>query len=388
MTPSSHNDKARPRWRSLGTVQIAVVVVLVLLALVYARAPRQGAGSGPPDFASGRGETPPPVVRVVRPTVTRTALRVATTGSVDVRNHVALTPQVGGRVVEVSESLRTGGAFQAGEQLLVIDRRDFELAFDQAEADVATAAATVMLQEAEGEAARANYALLHPGEVVPALVAKTPQIAQAKARLAAAQARLKVAALELERTAFSLPFSGRVTETSAEIGQLLGRGQAFGQAYALDALEVVAPLSAAELDRLAPVVGRRATVREGERALPARVERVSAELDVRSRFATLYLAFVNDAEGPPPGTFVDLAIDGPELANTFVLPEAAEQVGGSIWLVAGGKLQSLTPTVLGRTTEGWVVAAFDAKDGVVTGAVPGARTGLAVQVGDDVAPQS
>ena len=388
MTPSSHNDQARPRWRSLGTVQIAVVVVLVLLAVVYARTPRQNAGGGPPDFAGGRGETPTPVVRVVRPAVTRTALRIAATGSVDVRNHVALAPQVGGRVVEVSESLRAGGAFQAGEQLLVIDRRDFELAFDQAEADVATAAATVMLQEAEGEAARANYALLHPGEVVPALVAKTPQIAQAKARLAAAQARLKVAALELERTSFSLPFSGRVTETSAEIGQLLGRGQAFGQAYALDALEVVAPLSADELDRLAPVVGRRATVREGERTLPARVERVSAELDARSRFATLYLAFVDDAEGPPPGAFVDLTIDGPELTNTFVLPEAAEQVGGSVWLVAGGKLQSFTPTVLGRTAEGWVVAAFDAGDGVVTGAVPGARTGLAVQVGDDVAPQS
>ena len=387
MAPSSPNDKARPRWRSLGTVQIAVVVVLVLVALVYARAPRQDSAAGAPDFAGapnfvgGRGETPPPVVRVVRPAATRTALRIAATGSVDVRNHVALAPQVGGRVVEVSESLRAGGAFHDGEQLLVIDRRDFELAFDQAEAEVATAAATVLLREAEGEAAQANYALLNPGEVVPALVAKTPQIAQAKARLAAARARLKVAALELERTAFSLPFAGRVTETSAEVGQVLGRGQAFGQAYALDALEVVAPLSADDVERLAPVVGRRARVRAGGRALPARVERVSAELDARSRFATLYLTFAEDAKGPPPGTFVDLTIDGPELPNTYVLPEAAEQVGGSVWLVAGGQLQSFTPTALGRTAEGWVVAAFDAKDGVVTGAVPGARGGLKVQVG-------
>lgn len=373
---ASENDPSRPRGRRLGIVQIGVVVALVLLALVYARAPRQGSGDALPSLA-GRGSETPPLVRVVRPVSASTALRIEATGAVAVRNHVALAPEVGGRVVEVSPSLRAGGAFQAGERLLVIDWRDFRLAYEQAEADVATAAATLMLQEAEGEAARANYALLHPDETAPPLVAKTPQIAQAKARLAAAQARLKVAALELRRTAFSLPFAGRVTETSAEVGQVLNRGQTFGQAFALDALEVVAPLSADDVARLQPVAGRQATVRGGGRALRAQVERMSAELDARSRFATLYLTFVDP--GLPPGTFVDLAIDGPEIANTYLLPEAAEQVGGSVWLVADGQLQSFTPTALGRTAEGWLVAAFDAKDGVVTGAVPGARAGLQVQ---------
>lgn len=381
---STESDPSGPRGRRIGILQIAVVVALVLLALVYARAPRQGSADAPPSFA-GRDSETPPLVRVVRPAVAATALRIAATGSVAVRNHVALAPQVGGRVVEVSPSLRAGGAFRAGERLLLIDQRDYQLAYEQAEADVATAAATLMLQEAEGEAAQANYALLNPGEAAPPLVAKTPQIAQAKARLAAAQARLKVVALELQRTAFSLPFAGRVTETSAEVGQVLNRGQAFGQAFALDALEVVAPLSADDVRRLQPVAGRQATVRGGGRALRAQVDRMSAELDARSRFATLYLTFVEQAEGLAPGTFVDLAIEGPQLADTFLLPEAAEQVGGSVWLVENDQLRSFTPTVLGRTAEGWLVAAFDAKDGVVTGAVPGARAGLAVytQAGGD-----
>ena len=381
---STESDPSGPRGRRIGILQIAVVVALVLLALVYARAPRQGSADAPPSFA-GRDSETPPLVRVVRPAVAATALRIAATGSVAVRNHVALAPQVGGRVVEVSPSLRAGGAFRTGERLLLIDQRDYQLAYEQAEADVATAAATLMLQEAEGEAAQANYALLNPGEAAPPLVAKTPQIAQAKARLAAAQARLKVVALELQRTAFSLPFAGRVTETSAEVGQVLNRGQAFGQAFALDALEVVAPLSADDVRRLQPVAGRQATVRGGGRALRAQVDRMSAELDARSRFATLYLTFVDQTEGLAPGTFVDLAIEGPQLADTFLLPEAAEQVGGSVWLVENDQLRSFMPTVLGRTAEGWLVAAFDAKDGVVTGAVPGARAGLAVytQAGGD-----
>ena len=160
---------------------------------------------------------------------------------------------------------------------------------------------------------------------------------------------------------------------------MLSRGQSFGRAFAQDAVEIVAPLSADDIKRLQPVLGRHANVRSAGRTLAAQVERVSAELDERSRFATLYLTFVDAAEALPPGTFVDVEIEGPELASTYLLPEAAEQVGGTVWLVAAGQLQSFTPTALGRTTEGWLVAAFDTMDGVVTGAVPGARAGLKVQ---------
>ena len=61
-----------------------------------------------------------------------------------------------------------------------------------------------------------------------------------------------------------------------------------------------------------------------------------------------------------------------------MLPESVVQEGGSVWVVDGGELRSFTPRDLGRTREGWVVEAFDAREGVVVGALPGARAGLAV----------
>ena len=374
------SSPSTPAWRRLGWVQILVIAALVLLAFLFARS---RGGDPPPVFTAGRVEAPPPLVRVVAPVVSATPLRVEATGSVGVRNYVALTPQVGGRVVSLSPSLKSGGAFDAGETLLVIDRRDFDLANDQAQADMATAAADLMLREAESDAAKANYALLHPQADVPPLVAKAPQIAQARARLDAARARAGVAALELQRTAFALPFAGRVKESTAEVGQVLARGQPFGQAFALDALEVAAAVSAEDLARLDGAAGRSAVVRSGEGAFAAQVDRVSAELDSRSRFATLYLTFAENEALPTPGTFVDVVIDGPRLADTFVLPEAAEQIGGAIWLVADGVLRSFTPRTIGRTEAGWVVAAFDAAEGVVLGAVPAARAGLPVTVGVD-----
>lgn len=399
MADEPQSDRAaaaggRPRWLQLGWVQIAIVAALVLLAVVYARSPGEPtAGAGAP-FAAGRAETPPPLVRVVRPQPSATVLRVRATGSVNVRNYVSLTPQVGGRVVSVAAGLRAGGAFAAGEELLVIERRDFQLAYEQAQADVATAAADLQLRQAESDAAVANYALLQPdaevpplvAEVpplvakVPPLVAKAPQIAQAKARLAAAEARASIAALELERTAFALPFAGRVQASTAEVGQVLSRGQPFGQVFALDAVEVVVPVPPDDLARLAGAVGRSATVASGELELAARVARVSPALDQRSRFATLYLTFDDAAEALPPGTFVDVAVDGPAVPDTFVLPAAAEQVGGAVWTVAGGTLRRRQPTELARIDAGWLVAAFDAADGVVLGAVPGAREGLPVQL--------
>ncbi|MDE0420302.1 MAG: efflux RND transporter periplasmic adaptor subunit [Gammaproteobacteria bacterium] len=374
MSDASDPESRKPKRRWAGTTQVVVVIALVLLALLYARAPDNNTA----ELQIGAAESPKPLVNVFHPLAGANLLTVAATGSVDVRNRVALTPQVTGRVVSISASLRVGGTFAAGEQLLVIDRRDFQLAAEAAEADVATAESDLRLEQAKSDAARANYDLLHPDEEVPALVARVPQIAQAEARLAAARARQRVAALDLERTVFSLPFDGTVTRTGAEVGQLLTRGQSFGEVFADDAIEVVAPVSADDLKRLDPAVGRRARISDPYRTFDAVVAKVSAELDTRSRFATLYLKVTG--EPPLPGTFVDVEIEGPVFADTFLLPDAAEQANDRVWIVAGGELRAVTTPTMGRTTNGWITPAFDPADGVVLGAVPGAQEGQAVQV--------
>ena len=376
MSDPSEPASGKPKRRWVGTTQVVVVITLVLLALLYARAPDNGNAA----LQIGAGEDPKPLVNVFHPVAGASMLTVAATGSVDVRNRVALTPQVTGRVVSISSSLRVGGTFAAGEQLLVIDRRDFQLAAEAAAADVATAEADLRLEQARSDAARANYDLLHPNEEVPALVARVPQIAQAEARLAAARARERVAALDLERTVFSLPFAGTVTRTSAEVGQLLTRGASFGEVFADDAIEVVAPISADNLKRLNPAVGRRARISDPYRSFEAVVEKVSAELDSRTRFATLYLTVIG--EPPVPGTFVDIEIEGPVFADTFLLPDAAEQANDRVWIVANGELRAVTTPAYGRTADGWITRAFDPGDGVVLGAVPGAQEGQAVEIAD------
>ncbi|MDE2972166.1 MAG: HlyD family efflux transporter periplasmic adaptor subunit [Acidobacteriota bacterium] len=181
----------------------------------------------------------------------------------------------------------------------------------------------------------------------------------------------------------SVPFDGQVASARGTVGQIVGRDTPLGLVYQNGALQVEAQISQEELASLEPIVGRRATVRAGGREFAASVDRVAAVVDRESRLVTLFLAFRGSPRNlPRPGTFAIVGLGGPALSDVFALPEAAEQPGGHVWVVDGGTLQSVTPETLGRTDAGWLVEAFDPRQGVVVGRVVGARPGLAVRVAE------
>lgn len=88
-------------------------------------------------------------VRVLRPQPVTRSADVRATGNVKVRNYVSLAPQLTGRVTWLAPGLRAGGRFKAGEPLLRIDRANFDLALQQAQAELASAEANLLLQRAE-----------------------------------------------------------------------------------------------------------------------------------------------------------------------------------------------------------------------------------------------
>ena len=273
----------------------------------------------------------------------------------------------------------------------MIEQDEFTLKLRQAAAEVEVQRANLQLQQAKSDAAVQNYGLINPDKRVPPLVALGPQIAQAQAQLQAAISREDIAKLELQRTRFSLPFDGMITESSAQLGQLLNNGKAFGQAYALDSVELVAPIAQSDLTQLAPIANRPVLIFVGGNQFEAFIDRVGAELDPRSRFAKVYipltagqlLAAKEGRELLKPGMFADLVIKGPAHQNSLVLPEAALQANGSLWVVRSGQLQSVQPTVLGRNADGIVVAGFDIGEGIVIGSIAGADDGAPVSISVD-----
>jgi RND family efflux transporter MFP subunit len=382
------NKQLSSRFRRgiAGGSQIIAIFAAIFVAIVFSREDAQAVSDPEPFRAAALPVASPlrddpdsaPLVRVIDPTAQENTLTIGTTGSVGVRSYVNLVPEVSGRVVEVSRQLRAGGRISPNAMLLRIDPREYQLALDAAEADLASAQSRLLLRRAEAEAAINNYALLNPGAAVPPLVAKVPQINQAMAETDAARARVERARLDLDRTIISLPFAGRISDASIEVGQMLNQGQSFGRAYSSDSIEISVPLSQDDIARLENPVGRFALVRASGKELRARVERVAAELDERTRFGRLYLSFDTD-QTLPPGTFVEVKLIGPGKTDTFLLPESAEQSTGQLWQVSAGRLQLVTPNILARTSEGLVVEAFSVDQGVVIGGVPEARPGKLVR---------
>jgi RND family efflux transporter MFP subunit len=180
------------------------------------------------------------------------SLLVSTQGEVRARTEVALVAQVAGRIVSISSEFTEGGIVSSGISLISIDDADYKLALAQSQAAVAEAEVGVQEALAIADVARKQ---LGRSKKVSSLALKLPQVGQAKARLKAARASLSLAELNLARTKISLPFNGRVTEKSVDIGQYVSPGTSLGRAFSTNVVEVRVPLDDDELASLDLPIG-------------------------------------------------------------------------------------------------------------------------------------
>ncbi|MDE0060458.1 MAG: hypothetical protein OXI22_13425 [Defluviicoccus sp.] len=349
----------RPRW--FGFAQLALIVLAIVVALYFARAPSRvdrGTIAGPAQAK--------PVVSVVKPAATAHTLTLALTGTVTLQRKTRVVAEAVGRVVWVSPKFSNGGSIPANEVFVRIDPTEYELEVEAAKMAVAEAEAALGIEKPD-----------------------TAEAALAQARLGGARAALALAELRLARTEISLPYASRVVSSDLEIGDLVGpaedvgRESRLGVVYRTGALQVRVPIEQGDLAAIAPAIGRSALVRTGMGTYRASVARVSAVIAPRTRLAKLFLKFPEDAADetlPLPGTFARVQVTGPERGNVYVLPESAAREGDRLWVVRNGALDSLKPGTLGRSAAGWIVEAFDAGDGVVVGTLPAAAEGLKVDI--------
>jgi len=327
-----------------------VIPIVVLIIGAAAAALIASARKTPP-----RVDHPPlgPLVEVTPVEVTDVPVTVTGHGEVVPRVAVDLIPQVAGQVVRTHHSLVAGGFFKAGEVLVEIDPRDYDLAVERAQAAVARAKVALEREQAEAEVAREEWNGLHPGEEPTGLVIREPQIRQAEAEYAAAEADLAVARLHLERTRISMPFDGVVVSESVDVGQFVGNGSRLATVYGTDVVEVRVPLDSRELawfdipsHRGDPGASAEVSASFGgtRSTWEGRVTRMEAQVDQTSRMVHVVIE-VSDpyetSDGRPallPGSFVDIRISGRTLQDVVSVPRHAIHDGRRVWVFDDGKL--------------------------------------------------
>ncbi|MCK6507922.1 efflux RND transporter periplasmic adaptor subunit [Myxococcota bacterium] len=328
---------------------------------------------------------------------------VGGTGTVSAEQQVVLTPQVGGRLVSVSEALRPGGRVRQGEVLARIDARDFENAVTQAESQVAQARVNLELEKSRGAVAEREWALVGEGrsaEEAP-LALRRPQLASAQAALASAEATLATARLNLERTSLRAPFDAIVLSEGVDVGQVVGAATQVATLVGTARLrvEVRVPVEAlamleipgmgAEQGSTATVTQRLTTGGAGSQAItrPGRVVGLGGQIDAATRSATVLVGIedpLGDGSGLPllPGAYVEVDVQGRPVEGAIAVPRVGIREGTVAWVVgAEDRLERRDVTVGWRSEDRvFVTAGLQAGDRVVTSPLSLPVPGMAVRI--------
>ena len=308
----------------------------------------------------------PPSVRVMEVSPETVALQVISQGTVTPETEADLVAEVSGSIVWVSPSFDEGGYFGRGASLLRLDPRDYELNVASAKAQVAQARVTLAREEAEAEVARQEWQELGEGDAPP-LVARQPQLDEAKARLDAAQATLAKAELDLSRTTIKAPFSGRLRRKSVDLGEFVNRGTPLATIYSVATAEVQLPVADAELEFLelelgsqlgdnGPDVTLAADFGGKVRTWSGKIVRTGGEIDPATRMVPLIAQVSNpysSSESGVPmsvGLFVEATINGKTADSVFRVPRAAVHNGDELHVIDSEDRLRIRPIEILRAT--------------------------------------
>ncbi len=290
---------------------------------------------------------------------------IRTQGTVRPGRESTLVPEVTGIIRTMSPNFVVGGYFEAGEVLISIDRRDYDIALSQANATFAQASASLQEEQARADQAVKDWKSLGRKGNPSALTARVPQVAAARASLAAARASVQRAQLDLERTEIIAPYAGRVLERGVDEGEFVSRGAPLGRIHSIDRAEVKLPLSSrqqrwlqgndSQANGTPQVGGNQVTLSSsvaGETATWEGTLIRSEGIDVASQQLNVIVGvpspFTTDSEKPPlrVGQFVTAEIAGQTLEDVIVIPRSSLREDREVLLVGeDGKLEKREVTV-------------------------------------------
>ncbi|MEL6840860.1 MAG: efflux RND transporter periplasmic adaptor subunit [Pseudomonadota bacterium] len=331
-------------------------------------------------------QTLTPTVRTTSVVVETRRIPLDKTGSVEPTVYVDISPEVSGVIETVAPGLAGGATFEAGDTLFSISRDDLVIELRRREADLASAVASLDIERAQAENARREWESFGRGEITD-LAARGPQVRSAEAQVLIAQTQVDTAALNLDRSGYSLPFAGRVVETSLAAGQRVSAGQLYGRVYGFGSIEVTVSLSADELALLDRVAGTPATVTARVLGKPAilqgSVTRIESEVNRTTRLTQIIVGLdTKDVRqvGLQPGTFVTVAFDGPEIENVAEIPNAALQENDQVWLLEGDQLfltEDLRVILRGRDST--LVTGLEDGARIAIGTIASAANGMRIR---------
>lgn len=291
-------------------------------------------------------------------------------GKIQPRTQGQLVSQVSGQITDIHPEFREGGFFEKGDVLVTIDPRDYIIAVEIAAAELADALVSLDEQNALAAQAVKDRRNLGTTSAASDFALRKPQVAAAQSRVDSGRAKLKQANLAVERTQITAPYSGRILDKNVDIGQVVANNANLATIYATDVVEISLPLknselgliqlpenyrfqtSATENSSTQPDVSLTNTLGNVTELWSGKLVRTAGSIDPQSQQLNV-IAQINDPYGQVSqlrqplkiGQFVTAKIQGKNIPNAVVIPNAAIYQGSYVYLYADGALKRQPITI-------------------------------------------
>lgn len=372
---------------------ILLAIVLSVLASMSAKPPE-----------TRQQQKPAAMVEVKEVTPRDMTFLVDSQGTAMPKHSTTLLAEVSGQIVEVADKYNAGGFFKQGEMLLQIDPSDYEVAVQQARAQLLQAQAALEEEKARAKVAEEEWSQFTDGEA-PALGLRKPQLASAYAALESAQANLAMAERNLERTTIRAPYDSVLRSKQADLGQFVGAGAQIATLFGTEVAEVRLPLSDLDVTYLnlpgetdtQPKVLLESQVSGVDTQWMGNLVRTEGVLDEASRviYGVVEVKDPYNLAGQTHtaplrfGRFVQAQVEGQEVTGVMEVPTYAINPDGTVWTVAEDRKLKKKSIEVVRTQQNTsiVSSGLEAGDLVVLTQLKNALNGMTVRLEGDPLPE-
>ncbi|MDR0805857.1 MAG: MdtA/MuxA family multidrug efflux RND transporter periplasmic adaptor subunit [Enterobacteriaceae bacterium] len=338
----------------------------------------------------GMGGMPPPPVQVASALKQDIPRYLSGLGTVTAANTVTVRNRVDGQIMAIH--FTEGQEVNAGDLLVEIDPRPFQVQLTQAEGQLLNMQAT--LSNAKRDLARYQSLIKTHMVSQQQLDTQLALVKQTEGSLKAAQGAVDSANLQLTYSKVTAPISGRVGLKLVDVGNYISSGDSTGLVVITQThpIDVVFSLPETSLSLLLPDYNSSTPLpveawdRENQHIIAnGTLLSMDNQIDTTTGTIKLKARFSNDDNKLFPNQFVNTQIKVATLKGATVVPAAAIQTGNNenfVWLIDGQNTVSKQPvTVNFRSGEISVISkGLEADQRVVTDGIDRLKEGVQVEI--------
>lgn len=314
------------------------------------------------------------------------AVTIYSQGTLQAKRQITLSSEVSAAVLELSPQFSAGSRFAKGDVLVTLDPADYRVAVQRAKAGLASARATLELEQARSEQAMKDWKSFAKKGKPSELLLNIPQLNGAKANVKSALADLAKAERDLSKTKVIAPFDGVVLSKAVDVGQFVISSGQLGQIAGRSIGEVRLSLSDVDVERLDLL-----NTNLDKKPLPVKIFNAGGVLVSDGRLArleagkdarTLLNYAIVEIDNPLNkglffNDFLYAEIEAKPLSKVFAIPIAWLMSDDRLGLFEEGQLNLVQLKILYRNQQfAYVSEGIDSNDLIVTTPIQSAQQGM------------